>query len=259
MLGLWLEPGTTGGFQTEQTKAVDEIDSMLPSDTEGQNPLSIENQLACISCYIERLIQEDEWWEADDYHHYAVTDLDHNGRLELIVTSGEQGSGAFTYTDYYQLAADGHSLRRITDAAGEIDIMDGFGIHSAYVDPDTGVYYYLAGDYASAGAGARYFWYGAVVLDSGMLTVRTIAHTGLKWSKKRDKEVWYGYSYLDGKEQKLKKKEFQVDQLADQFFEGMKKVPAKISWFQCKGKKRNQTQKKIMKKARRSYQKFAPQ
>lgn len=254
MLGLWMEPGTTGSWEP-----TNKTDSMLLSGSEGQDPLSIENQLVCISRYVERHIQEDEWWEADDYHHYAVTDLDHNGKLELIVTSGQQGSGAFTYTDYYQVAADGQSLRRITDAAGEIDIMDGFGIHTAYVDSDTGAYYYLAGDYSSGGAGARYFWRGAVILDNGMLTARTIASGGLKWNKKRDKEVWYGYSYLDGKEQKLKEKEFQMDQLADQFFDGMKKVPAKISWFQCKGKKRNQTQEKILEKARKSYQKFAPQ
>lgn len=287
MLGLWQEPGTTGSWeptnvlagnnaspnvpQSIQPKPTDKTDSMLPSETieetdsmlssgsEEQDPLSIENQLVCISRYIERMIEEDEWWEDDDYHHYAVTDLDHNGKLELIVTSGQQGSGAYTYTDYYQIAADGQSLRRITDAAGEIDIMDGFGIHTAYVDSDTGAYYYLAGDYASAGAGARYFWRGAVILDNGMLTVRTIASGGLKWNKKKDEEVWYGYSYLDGKGQKLKEKEFQVDQLADQFFEGMEKVSAKISWFQCKGKKRNQTQEKILKKARKSYQKFAPQ
>lgn len=278
MLGLWQEPGTTGNWesanvltennastsdsnapQSIQPKPTDKTDSMLPSGSEGQNPLSIENQLACISRYIERLIQEDEWWEEDDYHHYAVIDLDHNGKLELIVTSGQQGSGGFTYTDYYQIAADGQSLRRITDAAGEIDILDGFGIHTAYVDSDTGAYYYLAGDYMSGGVGARYFWRGAVILDNGMLTARTIADGGLKWNKKRAKEVWYGYSYLDGKEQKLKEKEFQVDQLADQFFAGMKKVPAKISWFQCKGKKRDQTQEKILKKARKSYQKFAPQ
>lgn len=277
MLGLWLDPGTTGSWeatnelaenndrsnassksQYEQTKAVNKTDSTLQPGSESQNPLSIENQLACISAHIEDLIQEDEWYDDDYYHHYAVTDLDHNGKLEFIDTSGEQGSGRFTYTDYYQVAADGQSLRRIMDAAVEIDIMDGYGIDTAYVDPDTGAYYYLAGNYASGGAGARYFWRGAVILDNGMLTARTIADGGLKWNKKRDKEVWYGYSYLDGKEQKLKEKEFQPDQLEGQFFGGMKKVPAKISWFQCKGKKRNQTREKIMEKARRSYQKFAP-
>lgn len=262
MLGLWLDPGTTGSWEptnglTENNDRVDAFD--VSQGEEGQNPLSIENQLACISAYIEDMIQEDEWYDDDYYHHYAVTDLDHNGKLELIDTSGQQGSGGFTYTDYYQLAADRQSLRRITDAAGEIDIMDGYGIDTAYVDPDTGAYYYLAGNYVSGGAGARYVWCGAVILDSGMLTARTLADGGLKWNKKRDKEVWYGYSYLDGKEQKLKEKEFQPDQLADQFFEGMKKVPAKISWFQCKGKKRDQTREKIMKKVRKSYQRFALQ
>ena len=92
-----------------------------------------------------------------------------------------------------------------------------------------------------------------------MLTYRIYADERVEWNKKQNKDVWHGYSYPDGKSQKMKKKEFQVDQLADQYFEGMEKVPAKISWFQCKGKKRNQTQEKIMEKVRRSYQKFAPQ
>ncbi len=276
MLGLWQEPGTTGSWestnmlagndagpsasnapQSIQPKPTDKTDSMPPSGSEGQNPLSIENQLACISRYIEHGMQEEEW--VSDSNYFAVTDLDHNGRLELIQTSGMEGTGRFTYTNYYQLAADGQSLRKITGADGEIDIMDGFGIHTAYVDSDTGAYYYLSGDFVSLGVEGRCWFYEAIILDNGMLTYRIYADERVEWNKKQNKDVWHGYSYPDGKSQKMKKKEFQVDQLADQYFEGMEKVPAKISWFQCKGKKRNQTQEKIMEKVRRSYQKFAPQ
>lgn len=254
MLGLWMKPGTIGPWRLSD--AVQRDDDTAREAESGN--ISIQDQLACISRHSDVWIQryDDEYDDDEDLMsmYYAITDLDHNGRLEIIATSDTEGSGFYTTTYYYQISADGQNLRPITTDIPDIDIKD--GIQTVYVNPQTNAYYYRARDYISAGWGARYCWYGAVILDNGMLTERTFAETVADLDKKKKKEIWHAYSYLGGKEQKMKYQDFDPEKMADQFFEGMTKMPVTISWFQIRGKK-DLTEQKILKKATRSYQKFA--
>ena len=241
MLGVWEEPGTTGTWE--------KLDLKLPAAKKVSDAtLSIEDQLACISrC-------KDIWLDKeDDFMQYAVTDLDHNGRLEVIASSGPQGSGAFTTTYYYQVSADGTTLRRIKNEVGEIDIVD--GIDTAYVDRETGTYYYCAYDYASAGAGARGVWYSGVVLKNGMLTDRLYATGECTWNKKKTEEKWHYTQYADGKKKKIAAKDFSKERLAEEFFDGFEKQSVHISWFGGKGKKKWDDEK-ILNKLTKSYEAF---
>lgn len=266
MIGLWMEPGTTGDWKPSPEKADfakshtmspehDKSNTRQDADTSdqknGKSVISPKDQLACISRLANLWMQKK--YGDDLTQYYAVTDLDHNGRLEIITTSGPQGSGAFSSNHYYQVSADGNSLRQITASIGDIDLLD--EMQTVYIDRATDTYYYLAGDYVSGGFGARYCWYGAIVLDSGMLTSRTYAETGMTLSKKEKNEVWYGFSYLDGKEQKIKEEEFDSKKLADRFFDGLEKEQVHFSWFSFKGKK-SLSEEKILENVTRSYQDF---
>lgn len=234
MIGAWEEPGTTGMWE--------KLDLKLPeTKKDSDTPLSIEDQLACISqC-------KDIWLDKDDEFmwHYAVTDLDHNGRLEVIVSSGPQGSAY-----YYQVSADGTTLRRIENEVGNIGIAD--GIDTAYVDRQTGTYYYCAYDYISGGAGVRGVWYSGVVLKNGMLTDRTYATGECTWDPKKNEEKWYYTQYKDGKEKKIAIKDFSEERLAEEFFDGLEKQSVHISWFSGKGK-RKWDEEKILNKLTKSY------
>lgn len=215
---------------------------------------TVEEQLALIGR------QSGVWLETDDDtegmgYYYTITDLDHNGRLEVIVSSGFQGSGGFTSSKYYQISQDGTRVRRVYagEGSGEDDIVD--CIQTAYVDTKTDTYYYCTYDYVSGGAGARYVGYGAMVLKKGLITTRVYASGESMWDKKKEEEVWQYSFYQDGKEKKLKGNQCDPDVLANKFFKGLKKKKVKISWFYLNSG-RNPTEKKVKKLVEKSYQGF---
>ena len=98
------------------------------------------------------------------YPMFTVTDLNHNGRLEFII-SDMQGSGKFSYTRYYEVSEDYSSLvlmtvngEAVTDERGDVSIPrdgDGIVVYNCYTF--NGEYYYEIGDYASAGWSDKYF------------------------------------------------------------------------------------------------------
>ena len=180
MIGAWEEAGTTGMWKELESKGSDGAKN-------GRTSLPIQEQIACIASHA------DVWLETDDtsdfpasYYHYAVTDLDHNGRLEVIASTGVQGSGAFTSSKYYQISADGTDLRRISDTVEGADIVD--ALKTVYVDAESGSYYYCVEDYMSGGAGNRSAWYGAMILKNGMLTDRIYAGMESVWNAKKTEE-----------------------------------------------------------------------
>ncbi len=95
---------------------------------------------------------------------FTVADLNHNGRLEIII-SDIQGSGKFSYTRYYEVSEDYSSLvlmtvngEAVTDERGDVSIPrdgDGIVVYNCYTF--NGEYYYEIGDYASAGWSDKYF------------------------------------------------------------------------------------------------------
>ena len=245
MIGAWENPGTTGKWE--------KIKPEQPDDQESPGAVldSEDAQLACIA-QNWGMWQEEPYDFSDVIRHFAITDLDHNGRLELIASSGLEGSGAFTTACYYQVSADGTKLLPISNEVGEVDIVN--GIDTAYVDKATGTYYYCAQDYASGGAGSRWTWYGAITLKNGMLTDRTYAIAESRLTKKA-KEVWSYFYYEKGKEKKIAAKKFHADQLAARLFAGCEKQKVTISWFTLGGKKRA-SRERILQKATESWKKF---
>ena len=223
---------------------------------------TIEEQLALISR------QSDVWLETGDDmegmgYYYAVTDLDHNGRLEVIVSTGSQGSGGFTSSKYYQVSLDGTKLRRVYAGGGsaDVDIVSGGAdkverIETAYVDPKTDTWYYNTYDYLSGGAGARYVSYAALVLRHGLLTTCFYASGECSWNKKKTDEVWQYFYYPEGEEKKVKAKNFDPDALAEKFFKGFDKKKIKISWFYLGSEKKPSEKKlkKLVEKSGRGFQ-----
>lgn len=74
---------------------------------------------------------------------YAVTDLDQNGRPEIIA-SRNSGFNDTTFTDYYEVSEDGKSLLKcehIVEGESEADIA--FETDYCYFDKNTDRYYYV--------------------------------------------------------------------------------------------------------------------
>lgn len=246
MVGLWEESGTTGEWKESELE---------PDENEKEGSLSIQDQLALI-CEQFKIWQKDGEEFSGFYQYFAITDLDHNGKLEVIASSGTQGSGAFTSSYYYQVSADGKSLRPCYASEGTESFDIVWSIKTVYIDQSTNTYYYPVRDYVSAGAGYRDTYYGALVLKDGMLTDRIYATAAIRWDKKKEHEVCRYYSRIGGKKKKIKANEFDYEQLADEFWDGLVKEKVKVSWFHVpEGKKL--TKKQIKKKVERSYQEFS--
>ncbi len=70
------------------------------------DPASNEGQLKTIAD------SKDVWYNSDAMHLYAVTDLDENGRLEMIASQVE-GSGQFSSNHFYEVSEDFTSLQPV--------------------------------------------------------------------------------------------------------------------------------------------------
>lgn len=116
---------------------------------------------------IKLLAERSEEWNQDDgvlpyyYHQYTVTDLDWNGRLEILAMS-TQGTGIFTYGTIYQVCQDLTGLELCTylgdDGCSLPEMIMDF-VPAGY-NPDSGTYHYVFKDDFRAGAAE----YGQVIM-----------------------------------------------------------------------------------------------
>ena len=138
-----------------------------------QTAVSEEEQRAFIES------RYDEWKQQDETYGWAylICDMDHNGRLEVISAS-LQGTGLYTYADYYEVNADCTQLVKLpTDAAeGESwpDIMKDGGV-TCYHDLATGKYWYVYDDIIRASAWESWDLKEAVCLFDGSVSHVVIA------------------------------------------------------------------------------------
>ena len=166
---------TTEATTTTTTEAT--TTTTTAETTESEEPVvytaDIDSQLQLIIDNFDMLNQaaEDNFFVVGP--KFAVTDLNHNGRLELIL-SDNQGSGFFSYTRFYEVSDDYSSLvlmnvngEAVTDEYGDFTL---FGddqdvtIYNCYTLD--GKYYYELGDYASAGWSYKAFEFQAYCFDT---------------------------------------------------------------------------------------------
>lgn len=100
--------------------------------------------------------QFDVWADAieyaDEMYSFALTDLDHDGRLELIV-SNCGGTGAFSYNHFYQIDEAGELREMETnfiEGSSQVDIIvDETSVYSgSFAEGEA--YYYIFGDFLKA-------------------------------------------------------------------------------------------------------------
>lgn len=145
---------------------------------------SVYAQLTIMAENKELWVEELEY--ADEQYCYAVTDLDNNGRLELIV-SNMGGTGIYTYSRFYEIneAYDGVSECETDFEEGDSEpdlIMDSV-YASCFQD---GTWYYAVYDMAKNGAGEHYENYRALSLKDGKITTIPLAYRTSIYDYKSD-------------------------------------------------------------------------
>lgn len=116
-----------------------------------------------------------EPWESPWF--YTFTDLDHNGRLEVIAAC-LQGTGFYTYAHIWEVNEDysGIDLCELTmeeEGSSFPDII--INSMPSYYDASTGCYSYICEDLVRGGFAEYYFSTNAICLHNGMIDVQTLA------------------------------------------------------------------------------------
>ena len=133
----------------------------------------IETQIALIAS------EKNLWQQEIDFGTwgYAVTDLDHNGRLEVISCS-VQGTGFYSYIKAYEVNESGTGLTDLmgdlgmrTDSSPDILVNE----VPVYYDKDADRYYYIFDDYIRNGMAEYYENKRAVSILDGKWTEKLLA------------------------------------------------------------------------------------
>lgn len=121
---------------------------------------------------------------------YAITDLDQNGRLEIIASSC-QGTGLYTYSNYYEVNERLDGLNKIErnneEGNSEADIMTATA--KVFIDKDKNEYHYIFDDLVRNGAAEYYENKQDIVLKNGKLSENAIAYKNTKISNSDSYEV----------------------------------------------------------------------
>ena len=134
-----------------------------------------------IEAQINLIAENSSLWKQDvEFGNwgYTVTDLDHNGRLEIISAS-VQGTGFYTYILAYEVSEDGNGLSELIgpefktgDSAPDIMVSE----VPVFYDEKDGRYYYIFDDMIRNGMAEYYENKRAVSIVDGTWTETYLAY-----------------------------------------------------------------------------------
>lgn len=177
-----------------------------------------------------RLIADcvDEWAAAEygDANFYAITDLDGNGRLEIIAaTCG--GSGLYTYSSFYEVneSYDGISTCEYPVEEGESQPDIVMEKVNSFFDEDAGIRYFVFEDVLRNGAAETYFSKQGLYLDHGVVATVLVA----SMSKIAGENGAVTVTAQDGMGVDITESEY--DEMEDVFFGELEKRDAFFQWM----------------------------
>lgn len=163
--------------------------------------------------------------EGTKIYAYAVTDMDQNGRFEIIALQN-YGKGPATEATYYEVNEDGTELQQcehIYTGDSQADIM--FEDADVYEDPDTKKLYYVFTDTSGNGFRKVYNTTVAVGLSDGKVTEERLATESVIYEGESEVPT---VTYTDADGNVIT--EDQYKNCAEQRFEGFEKKSASFGW-----------------------------
>ena len=133
-----------------------------------------------------------------DTYQYAVTDLDQNGRLEILASS-LQGTGLYTYSTFHEVnetmdSLDSCPMTGLSEGDSQPDIQ--VSQAGGRFDPASGVRYYLFIDLLRNGAAEQYEFLHALSLSEGTVRIQPLG--GASYLTAEDGTVSASYALADG-------------------------------------------------------------
>ena len=169
-----------------------------------------------------------EFYESPWY--YAYTDLDLNGRLEVIAAS-IQGSGVFTYVNYYEVRADGSGIDNLYHSDVEIEGPDDWPeivVDSlpCYYDVAEDRYWYPCEGVTHDGYAHQYYAWQALSLKDGVADWEFIASRNVDWDENGSDTT----ECRDAQGNVISLEDY--DSAVERRFAGMQAMELKMSWTQ---------------------------
>ena len=160
----------------------------------------------------------------------AFTDLDLNGQLEVIAAS-TQGSGVFTYVNFYEVRADGSGIDNLYHANVEIEgpddwpeiVLDSL---PCYYDAAAGRYYYPCEGVTHDGYAHQYYSWQALCLKDGAADWEFIASKNVDWDENGSNTT----ECRDAQGNVISQQDY--DSAVERRFAGMQKMELKLTWTQ---------------------------
>ena len=170
---------------------------------------------------------KDTWYLKDmtDPWSYTVTDLDHNGRLELT-TAYWAGTGHYTYPEYYEISEDETTLEHLKTDCAEGDSWPDIITDSAdcYYDAAAGRYYYVFDDLIKTGPNEYLSVLEAVCLHDGMIERTPLAKCQSVFALDGSSETTY--MSIDGKT--ISEEDYRT--YSDVYFANCEKTRVSFEW-----------------------------
>ena len=209
----------TAQAQSTQTPEPSAAAPALPSESEQRQAIEANRAL---------------WAFEDDYYtpwFYTVTDLDHNGLLEILAAS-TQGTGIFTYANFYEVLPDGSGLKNLYHEGVEIEGPDDWpeiirDSLPCYYDAASDTYFYPCEGVTREGAAHQYFAWSALSLKNGVAEWEHLASKDVEWLDGGESER---ITCTDAQGDPISEADY--DSAVERRFAGMEKSEVKLDWTQ---------------------------
>ncbi len=167
----------------ESTQPAITIQPVNPTQAATQPVTQPAGQETDVQSQIRLLAANGDTWlsrlELDQYipYQFAVTDLDRNGRLELLLSTF-QGTGHYSYNYLWQVDPQTQTLTECPWPLGEGESPADLTFNQeipCYYDENGDVYHYIFTDLLKIGAAQYLYSIRSVTLDQGVLSEETLA------------------------------------------------------------------------------------
>ena len=164
--------GCGAGQKAQPTPAPTAVPTVTPVPT-ASVPRTEAEQRAFIersrNVWLPQDLQYETWY-------YAITDLDHNGRLEVI-TASTQGSGVYTWVNVWEMNESCTALQECPDNTEEGEAWPEIIKESltSYRDPVSGRWSYVCENLSRDGAAHYYTAQQSFSLDRGQIELKVLA------------------------------------------------------------------------------------
>ena len=219
-----------GTERTGETVNVPPASTEAPIQT-GETETPTETRPRVTDAEQRQLIEQyaDLWTVKSDAEpwYYAITDLDHNGRLEIIAAS-TQGTGLFTYANFYEVSEDYSQLVPCQTSGEEWESWPDLIQETlpCYYDSASGRYAYVCEDMLRNGAAYYDQTLTAIWLEDGRVQQEPLANKTTVYTDGGDAEPQI--SYQDAEGNPITQEEY--ENWADRVFAGMEKSTLTLFW-----------------------------